>query len=192
MKKIILLSLLTGLLLSVAAQTFPGVNADQRKQVLAAGYKIPLPTYLPAGFVMDSMIIKTGKQLKAWDKTIFARYSRRQSDGSWQSFYVEAGFDGIGSLWYDAETVQSGVGKIDLYYQPMEDEDGDGKKTKLEDMIGTEWFKVGGVEYHVYCYTPPPATQEDVNADTVVDPRKYKIISKVEFKKILQSLKVFK
>lgn len=191
MKKIIFLSFFTGLLLSVAGQTFPGVNADQKKQVLAAGYKIPLPTYLPAGFVMDSLIIKTGKQLKAWDKNIFARYSRRQADGKWQSFYIEAGFDGIGSLWYDAETVQSGVGKIDLYYQPLEDA-GNGKKTKLQDMIGTEWFNVGGVEFHVYCSTPPPATQEEVNADTVVDPRKYTIISKIEFKKILQSLKVFK
>ena len=191
MKKIIFLSFFIGLLLSAAGQTFPGVNADQKKQVLAAGYKIPLPTYLPAGFVMDSLIIKTGKQLKAWDKNIFARYSRKQADGKWQSFYIEAGFDGIGSLWYDAETVQSGVGKIDLYYQPMED-NGNGKKTKLQDMIGTEWFNVGGVEFHMYCYTPPPATQEEVNEDTVVDPRKYTIISKIEFKKILQSLKVFK
>lgn len=190
MKKIIFLSFFSGLLLSVAGQTFPGVNAAQKTQLLAAGYKIPLPTYLPGGFVMDSVNLKTGRQLKAWDKNIFVRYSRKQAEGKWQSFYIEAGFDGIGSLWYDAETVQSGVGKIDLYYQPLEDENG--KKRKLEDMIGTEWFNVGGVEFHVYCFTPTPATQEEVNADTVVDPRKYSIISKVEFKKILQSLKVFK
>jgi hypothetical protein len=191
MKKIIVLSFFIGLIMSAAGQTFPAVNAEQKKQVLAAGYKIPLPTYLPAGFVLDSLNIQTGKQLKAWDKNIYARYSRKQADGKWQSFYIEAGFDGIGSLWYDAETVQSGVGKIDLYYQPLEDA-GNGKKTKLQDMIGTEWFNVGGVEFHVYCSTPPPATQEEVNEDTVVDPRKYTIISKIEFKKILQSLKVFK
>ncbi|HEX2628098.1 MAG TPA: hypothetical protein VHM26_03780, partial [Chitinophagaceae bacterium] len=148
MKKIIVLSFFIGLIMSAAGQTFPAVNAEQKKQVLAAGYKIPLPTYLPAGFVLDSLNIQTGKQLKAWDKNIYARYSRKQADGKWQSFYIEAGFDGIGSLWYDAETVQSGVGKIDLYYQPLEDA-GNGKKTKLQDMIGTEWFNVGGVEFHV-------------------------------------------
>lgn len=174
------------------SQTFPGVSADQKKQLLAAGHKVPMPTYLPAGFVLDSLVINTGKQLKAWDKTIYARYSRKLDNGNWQSFYVEAGFDGLGSLWYDPETVQSGVGKIDLYYQPLEDNDGDGKKTKMEDMIGTEWFTVSGVEYHVYCFTPAPVLQEEPNEETVIDPRKYTVITKAEFKKILQSLKIFK
>jgi hypothetical protein len=192
MKKTILLGLFTGLFMVAFGQTFRGVSAIQKKQLLVAGHKIPVPTYLPAGFVLDSLDIQTSKQLKAWEKVIYLRYSRKQADGKWQSFYVEAGFDGIGSLWYDAETVQSGVGKIDLYYQPMEDEDGDGKKTKIEDMIGTEWFTVGGTAFHVYCFTPAPQFQEEPNSNTVIDPRKYTIIPKTEFKKILQSLKIFK
>src|SRR5688572_12778619 len=112
MKKTLLALLFLYSTLIATAQIFPGLKASHKKQLLSSGYKIPMPTYVPAGFIIDTIITKTGKSLKPEDKILFIQYSKKLPDGTYQGFYIDAGFEGLGSLWYNSETIQSAVGKI--------------------------------------------------------------------------------
>jgi hypothetical protein len=177
-----------------AAQVFPALKASHKKQLLATGYKIPVPTYIPAGFFIDTVITKTGKTVNVEDKVLFIQYSKKLPDGTYQGFYVDAGFDGLGSLWYKSETVQSGVGKIEMYYQPFEEVEEGQKPEKVMDLIGTEWFTINKVEFHVFGIVTPAKDEqeEEFIEDEKFDNRTFVPIPKNEFKKILQSLRILK
>ncbi len=174
------------------SQNFPGINASHKKKILTGGVKTPLPTWLPSGFALDTLEIKTGKNVLVQDKVLLIQYTKKINDSTWQSFILEAGFDGLGSLWYDHETVQSDVGKIEFYYQPLETGD-NGKKEKQEDLIMTEWFVVDKLDFHVQCIVSSGA-EFDLMGDKDEADNKYKYVpmSKEDFKKILQSLQILK
>jgi hypothetical protein len=192
----------TLLLLSIAlfsftgySQDFPGLNANHKKKMLGSGLKIPLPTWLPAGFTLDTFEIKTGKNVPVQEKVLLIQYTKKINDSTWQSFIVEAGFDGLGSLWYDNETVQSPVGKIEYYYQPIDKDSKpvDGSKPKQEDLIMTEWFTVDKTDFHIQCIVTTVGEYQVMgDEDEAEDKYKYAAIAKEDFKKILQSLQVLK
>ena len=174
------------------SQNFPGLNAVHKKKILASGLKTPLPTWLPSGFALDTFEIKTGKNVLVQDKVLLVQYTKKINDSTWQSFIVEAGFDGLGSLWYDNETVQSTVGKIEFYYQPLETGDS-GKKEKQEDLIMTEWFTVDKLDFHVQCIVTSGNEFELMgDEDEAENKYKYVPINKEDFKKVLQSLQILK
>jgi hypothetical protein len=181
------------LLITVGAftQEFPGLKPAHKKQLLATGIKIPLPTWLPDGFILDTFETKIGKSVRAEDKALYVQYSKKLNDSTWQSFMVEAGFDGPGSLSYERDAIQSQVGKIEFYYQPHEEIDG--KKEKQEDLISTEWFEVNKVLFHVLSIVSG-GNEFEVLGDEDESETKYNYIplSKEDFKKILQSLQILK
>src|SRR5688572_12559708 len=98
MKKLLLALLFMCSTLFATAQVFPALKASHKKQLLATGYKIPVPTYIPKGFVIDTVIAKTGKSVSIQDKVLYIQYSKEMPDGTYQGFYIDAGFDGLGSL----------------------------------------------------------------------------------------------
>lgn len=196
MKKIFLPLLFILNCLFATAQVFPALKAAHKKQLLATGYKIPVPTYIPAGFAIDTVITKTGKNIDPEDKILFIQYTKKLTDGTYQGFYIDAGFDGLGSLWYKSETIQSAVGKIEMYYQPFEEMEEGQKPERVMDLIGTEWFTINNTEFHVYSIVSAALSEEDeemeMEADEEFDNRKFVPIPKEEFKKILQSLRILK
>ncbi len=194
MKKIVFLLSLVCFLIAASAQKFPGLNDAQKKQLLATGFKIPLPTWLPSGFTLDTIFISNiDKKDNGEDRVLFIQYSKQLNDSTWQSFYVDAGFDGLGSLWYKGETVHSPVGKIIMYYQPEEETEEGEEAEKAVDLIGTEWFTVAGYEFHVFCIVSIEYEDDDMPEEhDDIDPRKFIPVSKNDFKKILQSLQILK
>jgi len=189
MKKILLPVFFICSTLFANAQVFPALKASHKKQLLATGYKIPIPTYIPKGFVIDTVITKTGKSVNIQDKVLFIQYSKEMPDGTYQGFYIDAGFDGLGSLWYKSETIQSAVGKIEMYYQPFEDAEEGQKPERVMDLVGTEWFSVNKVEFHVFSII---SIDDELEEDEAIDNRKFVAVPKAEFKKILQSLRILK
>ena len=196
MKKILLLLLLvTSSIIESYSQNFPGVDPNHKKKMLGSGLKIPLPTWLPAGFTLDTFEIKTGKNVPAQEKILLIQYIKKINDSTWQSFIVEAGFDGLGSLWYDNETIESPVGKIQYYYQPVDKEakPKNGNFPKQEDLVMSEWFTVDKTDFHIQCIITSGGEYEILpDQDEADDKYKYVAIPKDDFKKILQSLAVLK
>ncbi len=74
------------------------------------------------------------------------------------------------------------MGDIYLYYEPYEEEM-NGKQVKAFGFIMTEWFSVNKLAFHAYFNSQNPNDKPD--------PTKPKI-SKVDVKKILQSMQVLK
>ena len=72
------------------SQDFPGLNANHKKKMLGSGLKIPLPTWLPAGFALDTFEIKTGKNVPVQEKVLLIQYTKKINDSTWQSFIVKA------------------------------------------------------------------------------------------------------
>jgi hypothetical protein len=185
MKKQFLLFVFIAITSIARSQDFPGLRPTDKKKLLASGMKIPLPTWLPDGFRLDTFEVKTNKSIPVQDRVLYIQYTKKINDSTWQSFMVEAGFDGLGSLWYDRENIQSAVGKIEMYYQPYE---------KQEDMIATEWFEINKIAFHVFCIVTMPGGEFEAvgDEDEGEDKYQYVAISKDDFKKILQSLQVLK
>jgi hypothetical protein len=193
MKKQVLLFFFIAITSIAYSQNFPGLNPNSKKKLLASGMKIPLPTWLPEGFKLDTFEVKTNKSIPVQDRVLYIQYTKKLNDSTWQSFMVEAGFDGLGSLWYESDPIQSAVGKIELYYQPYETGD-NGKKEKQEDLILTEWFEVNHVSFHIFNIVTIPGGEFEAvgDEDEGEDKYQYVAISKDDFKKILQSLQVLK
>ena len=133
---------------NVAMKKFPGVSTPYMEQMIAAKrvMTIALPTWLPAGFKVEKIKARIGRGVALEDREFVVIYSRTQG-GKTQRFALEAGFDGLGGLPYDAtQVLRSPVGQIDLMYEPK-DMDDSGKKIK--NWVYTEWFKVGGrADFH--------------------------------------------
>ena len=189
MKKLFVVFILITLYNNGYSQVFPGLNSAAKKKLLASGIKMPLPTWLPEGFKIDTFETNAGKSVRTSDKVLYVQYSKKLNDSTWQSFMVEAGFDGIGSLSYDKETIQSPVGKIELYYQPYEEING--KKEKQEHLISTEWFQINTILFHVLNIVTA-GNEFEVLGDKDESENKYNYIplSKSDFKNILQSLQI--
>jgi len=193
MKKLLLLFLFISYCSVSFTQNFPALKPQHKKILLASGMKIPLPTWLPDGFTLDTLEIKINKAIPVQDKILYVQYTKKINDSTWQSIMVEAGFDGLGSMDYKSESVSSVVGKIEMYYQPYEETDGD-KKEKLEDVVSTEWFNVNKTAFHVFSIVTMPGGEFEAVGDEDEEENKYhyKPVSKDDFKKILQSLQIFK
>ena len=190
--KIILLSFLFVLYtVSANSQVFPGIKPAHKKQLLATSIQIPLPTWLPDGFTVDTFEIRTNKSVPAQDKVLYIQFSKKLNDSTWQSFMVEAGFAGTDRLSYGSETVRSQVGEIIFYYQPSEEIDG--KKQKQEDVVTTEWFEVNKVPFHVLNIISG-GDEFEVLGDEDESETKYNYVplKKEDFKKILESLEILK
>jgi hypothetical protein len=124
---------------------FPGVAQFQLEVLLEAKKltAIPLPTWIPAGFKVSDVKVRLGTEVEIQDRVLTVVYSKKLADGSTQRFAIDAGFDGLGGLPYDVtKVISSGVGKIDLMYEP-DDEDG-----KVTNFAMTEWFRVGKTDFH--------------------------------------------
>lgn len=147
MKRFCCLALLGGFFaIAVSAQTesrFPGVSGinltllQETKKVMP----FPLPTWIPPGFRLEKIDVNLGSEVPIEKKVLVMIYSRKLSDGRTQSFAVEAGFEGLGDLPYEAtSSVRAPIGKIDIAYEPA-DPDVEGKK--LKNFAMTHWFDVG-------------------------------------------------
>ena len=193
MKKLLLLSLLTSFCLISFAQNFPGLKPQHKKILLANGMKIPLPTWLPDGFALDTLEIKINKSIPVQDKILYVQYTKKINDSTWQSFIVEASFEEIEPLWRNPETVQSSIGNINFHYQPYAGKENE-KKVKMEGVISTEWFEVNQIPFHVLCIVTEPGGEFEAIGDEneKEDKYNYKPVNKDDFKKILQSLQIFK
>ncbi len=163
--------------LVTAQATFPGINAETKKQLATTKRSVAfaLPTWLPAGFTLTQVHSVVGPKVKIEDKQLVIVYSRELKDGKLQRFAFEAGFDGIGDLMYDGpQTLKTPIGKVHLYYQPKGE---DGKK--ILDFAMTEWFDIRGTAFH---YVGNYGTEEE-GGDRLT------MLSLADTKKILSSLR---
>ena len=129
-----------------AAIQFPGITPKQLQQLRTAKQSTPivLPTWLPAGFKLAKIEMKLDRRVPIYDRFLKITYERDLSSGATQRFYLEAGFDGLGGLPYDAtKSLKTQVGTIDLMYEPNDE---DGNKTK--NYAITEWFNIGRTAFH--------------------------------------------
>jgi hypothetical protein len=129
-----------------AAILFPGVSPKQLQQLKTAKLSTPivLPTWIPAGFKLAKIEMKLARNVPIYDRYLKIIYERELSSGASQRFALEAGFDGLGGLPYDAtKSLKTPVGTIDLMYEPN-DEDGN----KIRNYAITEWFSVGKTAFH--------------------------------------------
>lgn len=124
---------------------FPGISLFQMTQLREAKKvtSIPLPSWIPEGFKVTQVKLHLGSMVEIQDRVLIIVYSKNLANGKTQRFAIEAGFDGLGGLPYDVtKVISSGVGKIDLMYEPS-NEDG-----KIKNFAMTEWFRVGKAEFH--------------------------------------------
>lgn len=184
MKKQIFLLLFITTILSAAAQNkiiFPGLTEVQKQKLLTTKIPVPLPTWIPKGFVVTYIIANTGRSVKIENKILTITYDKKLDNGSLQ-FKIDAGFEGLGDLPYEGgERIKSKVGDVYLYYEPN-DEDTRGKKTIEYGFIQTEWFDIKNLAFHVVF------TQSKDKIANRTSPK----ISKADAKKILQSMQVLK
>ena len=113
-----------------AMRRFPTVPELYMEGMVAAKKEmsIALPTWLPPGFKFEKLKVRIGRLVSLEDREFVVIYSRKLPDGQTQRFALEAGFDGLGGLPYDnPKIIGSGVGPIDLYYEPKDlDDESDG------------------------------------------------------------------
>ena len=129
-----------------ATVQFPGTTPKQLQQLKTAKLATPvvLPTWLPAGFKLAKIEMKLDRRVPVYDRYLKITYERELTGGATQRFYLEAGFDGLGGLPYDAtKSLKTQIGTIDLMYQPN-DEDGN----KIKNYAITEWFNIGRTAFH--------------------------------------------
>lgn len=161
-----------------ATVQFPGVTTRQLQQLRTAKQTTPivLPTWIPAGFKLAKIDMKLDRRVPIYDRYLKITYERGLSGGITQRFFLEAGFDGLGGLPYDAtKSLKTQVGTIDLMYQPN-DEDGN----KIKNYAITEWFNVGRTAFHyVETYEEEP------------DQPARKMLSLADTERILRSLRRF-
>ena len=172
------------------SQAFPGLKPVHKKQLLACGIKIPLPTWLPAGFSVETFEIKTGENTSDQEKILSIHYNKKINDSTWQSFMVEANFEKYHPpLGNHPEIVQSSFGEIKFYYQPVETN----VVNKKEDLISTDWFNVNNISFYVFSIVSSGKEFQVVgDEDESENKYRYVPVSKEDFKKILQSLQVLK
>ena len=157
---------------------FPGITPKQFQQLKTAKQFTPivLPTWLPAGFKLAEIEMKLARRVPIYDRSLKITYERELQNGISQRFALEAGFDGLGGLPYDAtKSLKTQVGTIDLMYEPN-DEDG----KKIKNYAITEWFSVGATAFHYM----------ETYEDEPEQPGR-KMLSMADTEKILRSLRRF-
>jgi hypothetical protein len=184
MKKLAYFVLVPAALAAVAsAQTersFPGISTTQMQQLRTAKRwtALPLPTWVPTGFKIEKIKMNLGAKVPIQFRVLEIVYSRRLPNGKLQRFGIEAGFEGIGDLPYEAtSSVRSGVGQIDIAYEPP---DLDGGGTKTRGYVVTHWFEVGKTPFHY-----------DGMYGTESEKKRLAMISLADTQKILRSLQRF-
>ena len=159
---------------------FPGITDKQFQQLRTAKQSTPivLPTWLPAGFKLAKIEMKLGRRVPIYDRFLKLTYERDLPSGTTQRFFLEAGFDGLGGLPYDAtKSLKTQVGTIDLMYEPNALEE---PSKKIRNYAITEWFNVGTTAFHyVETYDGEP------------DQPGRKMLSLADTEKILRSLRRF-
>ena len=157
---------------------FPGITQKQLQQLKTAKLSTPivLPTWLPAGFKLAKIEMKLARNVPIYDRFLKITYERELSGGATQRFALEAGFDGLGGLPYDAtKSLKTQIGTIDLMYEPN-DEGG----KRIRNYAITEWFSVGKTAYHYM----------ETYEDEPEQPGR-KMLSMADTEKILRSLRRF-
>ena len=159
---------------------FPGVSSVQMQQLRTAKRwtALPLPTWIPEGFKIEKITMNLGAKVAIQYRLLEIVYSRRLPNGKTQRFAIEAGFEGIGDLPYEStSSVRSGVGQIDIAYEPP---DLDGGGTKTRDYVVTHWFDVGKIPFHY-----------DGMYGNESEKKRLAMISLADTRKILSSLQRF-
>lgn len=162
----------------VVADRFPGVSAAQFGLLMAvkdslcvpadmgeevknytektAGGKcwIPMPTWLPSGFVLEKLVTNVGRNVVADSMRLALIYTRNTTGGKKQIFMLEAGFEFGDVLYTDPIRLQSKIGKIDLYYEPEVEIDSvsDGLAKKMPNFVITDWIGNDTLNYPLYTY----------------------------------------
>lgn len=168
---------------AVKAQNFSGLTDLQKAKILKTKVAIPLPTWLPEGFTASTVITRTAKVIPIQDRILSVTYTRKLLRGKVEQFTIEAGFDGIGDMAYEnGIIINSGAGKIELYYEPMEEIEG-GKKQKVKGLVQTEWFDVKNLAFHVVFSLEPNEEKKSSNAV---------VTTLANAKKILASIQILK
>lgn len=129
-----------------AMHKFPGFDTTQMKQLYFARKQncIALPTWLPDGFKIEKVQVKTGKNVLPEDQGIFIVYSKTLPGGKKQSFIIEGAIDGIGDLLYKpTHIIKSALGDIELCYEPKDEDD---NKT-LKKYVRTQWYDCNGTAW---------------------------------------------
>ncbi len=69
---------------SLAQTAFPGLSQSQKQKLLSTKNKVPLPTWVPQGFVVTSVVANTGKSIKIENKVLTVTYNKKLDNGSLQ------------------------------------------------------------------------------------------------------------
>lgn len=150
--------------------------------------RIPLPTWIPAGFKVEKVFIKVGKRVGLDSLKLSIVYNKAKANNRKQVFMIEAGFE-FGDLPYvDHHTVKSSVGDIWLYYEPINDTicgDADSWGKPILKISETEWFGEEKLRYPLYAYVSSALRLAD---DGIIDTAVFEMISLEETKRILASI----
>lgn len=104
----------------------------------------PLPTWLPDGFKIEKVVVKTGVNVDPMEQGIFITYRKKLPNGKKQAFILEGAIDGIGDLMYmSTHIVRSSLGEIGLCYEPKDEDN----NKKLYDYVRTQWFDCNGTAW---------------------------------------------
>ncbi len=163
-----------------AEKRFPGLSAMHAEILQAAKSvtPVPLPTWIPAGFRVEKIVVNLGTEVPIEKQRLEVVYSRRLRDGRFQRFAIVAGFEGLGDLPYDAtSTVRSSVGTIELAYEPP---DLDDRRRRLKNFAMTHWFNIGKTAFHY-----------DGMYQSGPDNKGLAMISLADTQKVLESLQKF-
>ena len=157
MKTILLSSFLISLfaLSTVSAQTrstaspsFPGVSKAQITTLRDIKRVVPLvlPTWLPAGFTLETIDARLGTQVKSDEQELIFIYSRSMPAGKEQRFAIEAGFAKwlVGDRFPPTKVIYNPVVTIDIVYQPR---DPNNTEQILRNYSITKWFTVDEISY---------------------------------------------
>jgi hypothetical protein len=164
-------------IVTVSAQTFPGLTTKQAAQLKNAKRyaQFALPTWLPEGFSVEKIDMKLGPRVGKFDKELAIVYARTLKTGKKQQFAIHCGFEELGDLPYEANhVVRSPVGTLYLFHGRADEE------LPPVEVSATHWHHIG----------PKPFAYEAKwrvdDSDT-----SYVMISLAETKKILASLRRF-
>jgi hypothetical protein len=192
-----------------AMKKFPGFTKPQMQQMLAAkeqncipadmdagelatttGGKcaIPLPTWLPDGFVVERINARLGKNLKVDSMAMSIVYSKKTDGGKKQTFMIEARFE-FGDMLYSEQTfVTSALGKVYLYYEPIDDTLGSDSTRwgkKILNFVMSDYIVCDSAEYPKYVYMSMGDLLEE---NGIVIKNNFEMIPLEETKMIIASL----
>lgn len=166
-----------------------GINDSIKLEKRTQGKSwIPLPTWLPEGFKVERVLTKLGRNMDIDSIALNIIYTRKMQNGKKQAFIIEARFEFGDIMYTDFQVINSAVGKIRLYHEPINDsitgeETEWGKKTK--NFAITNYIERSTDDYPKYIYM---CYDEFFVRDGIIETNSFEMISFDETKKILASL----